>query len=199
MQYTINLIRTRRERERIAQKKHTVTVGVTAATLGLVVLALFYATLEVFFMHQVLANKRQEVERIKTEYKKYRTTKLTIDKADIQLLDDLQRNRIFWTRKLIAMARHLPENYWVTDFGYKKNEFNVEGYGYISEQQKQLITLDDYLNRLRDDSTFNDVFPTIYLDETRRKDEARGRMRVNFMYSAIRTDTRNDNSSSNDQ
>jgi hypothetical protein len=80
------------------------------------------------------------------------------------------------------MAYHLPENYWITDFSYNGTVYNVKGYGYITPHQEQLITVDDYLNLLREDKKFSDVFKAIFMNSVVRTDEGY-RERVSFEYS----------------
>ena len=187
MKYQINLIQRLRLQEKKEQtRKRTLTL-LTIAAFAALLLSLGYSATTVLHMNLVIAKERGELARIEREYKKYKATRMIVDKSDIELLDRLQTGRIFWTKKLAAMAYHLPNKapnpYWITKFGYKAPALNVQGYGFISNRQEQLITIDDYLNSLRNDSTFADVFPTSYLNATTRDDEGY-RERVTFDYSA---------------
>lgn len=184
MKYTINLIRSLREkeyREAVARRRGTLLITLCAVLLAV---ALAYSAWNTVDMLRVIELEREKLARVEAEYRQYQSTTMIVDKGDIELLDKLQNDRIFWTRKLASMALHLPENYWVTRFGYGKgNQFDVDGYGYISRDQKQLITLDDYLNLLRGDTLFNDVFRNVHLEQARRDDEGT-RERVSFRFSA---------------
>lgn len=183
MKYRINLIEQVRQKERQEQvQKSTVTV-ISVIAFALLFLSATYSASNVIKMYQSIEMERRRLQRIEAEYRKYRAAKTMVDKADIELLDKLQTGRVFWTKKLAAMALHLPESYWITRFGYDKNIFNVRGYGFISPRQEQLITIDEYLNSLRSDTMFADVFPTVRLNSTSRDDEA-NRERVMFDYSA---------------
>jgi Tfp pilus assembly protein PilN len=184
MKYKLNLIRTLRIEERNAEIKRVRILMLTAISLGFLVLAAFYAALQVLTMEATLSDERNKLARIEEEYKRYKTTTMIVNKADIELLNKLQSERIFWTKKLAAMAYPLPENYWITQFEFNEDVFRVKGYGYITERQRQLVTIDDYLNMLRADTTFNDNFKQVYLDATKREDE-KERERVSFEYSAI--------------
>jgi Tfp pilus assembly protein PilN len=184
MRYAINLVRTLRSEERQSEIKRVRILTITAVCLGVLVLAIFYSALQVATMLFTLADEQAKLSRIEAEYKRYKQTSMTINKADIEMLNNLQANRIFWTKKIAAMAQHLPENYWITDFGFAPSSFDVKGYGYITDKQKQLVTIDDYLNLLRADSTFDDVFKNVFLNATERKDE-QTRERVSFDYSAV--------------
>jgi Tfp pilus assembly protein PilN len=172
----------RREEQRQSANRQR-AILLTVVCLAALAAAVAYAAFEIMDMRRVLDEERANLARIEAEYRKYKETKMIVDKADVELLDRLQNGRIFWTRKLAAMALHLPENYWITAFGYKNKTYSVEGYGYISPEQEQLITLDDYLNELRNDSTFCDVFRVTHLNATERDDEY-GRKRVSFEYSS---------------
>ena len=184
MHYTINLVRKVRIDEKKAGKKRLTITVLLICCFGLLLISLLYSALQILRMENTLTEERDKVERIEKEYRQYKATQTIIDKSDIELLDRLQHNRIFWSKKLVATAQYLPENYWITKFGYGKPSFDVEGYGYISKKQEQLITMDDYLNQLRADTTFNDIFRNTYLNLTERQDE-KTRERINFRYSAV--------------
>jgi hypothetical protein len=185
MNYTINLVRQiRLEEQKLLRQKNRVFI-LAASCTGILIIACLLLVSQVIAMEAKLNIERQVLARIELEYGKYRSTRMVIDKADIERLDSLQSARIFWTKKLAALAYYLPENYWITSFKFDARLLGVQGNGYISEGQDQLITLDDYLNKLRADSTYNDVFNMTYFNAVNRSDEE-GRSRVVFEYSSSR-------------
>jgi Tfp pilus assembly protein PilN len=171
------------EQKLLKQKNRIFTLA--ASCTGILILACLLLVSQLLSMKSKLATERQVLARIEQEYGKYRSTRMVIDKADIERLDSLQSARIFWTKKLAALAYYLPESYWITSFKFDAKTLTVQGNGYISGDQKQLITLDDYLNKLRADSTYNDIFKTTYFNLVNRSDEE-GRSRVVFEYSSLR-------------
>lgn len=183
MKYSINLVMKRRIEEKKAEIKKYHMVFLCIICFGALVGALAYSALEILKMERVLQDERDKLAKIENEYKKYQQTEMIVNKDDVELLDKLQNGRIFWTHKLASMALHLPENYWITRFGYQGTSYKVEGYGYISAEQEQLITLDNYLNNLRTDSTFSDVFLVTFLNSTVRNDED-NKQRVSFDFSS---------------
>jgi hypothetical protein len=187
IKYRINLIQRIRQQELQEQMlKNSMTI-IVIASLTLLLLSAGWAAFNLYQMHSALVKERSELLRIEAEYSKYKTTRMIVEKADLELLDRLQTGRIFWTKKLAAMASHLPADpatpYWITRFSYENNIFNVRGYGIVTPEQEQLVTLDEYLNQLRADTTFSDVFRTCYLNSTGRADEGNVQ-RVLFEYSA---------------
>jgi len=184
LKYGINLIQNLREQEKKNEAQKFQLTIFALVCFGALGLSLLYSVLQALSMEMVINNEKQQLTRIENEYKKYKATRMIVDKADIELLDKLQNNRIFWTKKLAAMAFHLPDNYWITQFGHRPKTYTVSGYGYITPMQEQLVTIDDYLNQLRVDSTYNDVFKATYFNSTARNDEG-NRSRVSFDYSSL--------------
>jgi hypothetical protein len=185
MKFTFNLIREMQRRHRASEVRRVRLIGLTAFCFGLLLITLFYACLQILTMRASIQEEKTRLVRLKAEYQHYKASKMIVNKSDVELLDKLQYSRIFWTRKLAIMARYLPENYWITHMNYEPQALTVDGYGYISLQQQQLITLDDYLNSLRYDRMFNDAFKQVHLNSTIRSDDLEKRARVSFSYTGV--------------
>ena len=179
--YRVNLIRELRDLEVRKERKRRLTVILGVGCFGFFLLSLLYSALTMMQMERVLGREKDKVERLRLEYQKYTAAKLIVDKSDIELLNDLQGKGVFWTKKLAAMAKHLPDNYWITRFAYSENQLEVEGYGYANNQQDQLLVLDGYLNSLRQDSVFTETFARIQLKTVDRRVESN---RIAFGFSA---------------
>jgi hypothetical protein len=169
--YRINLIRDLREREMKSEKRRRLAGILSLGCFGFFLLSLLYSSLTIWQMERVLKYEKEKVNRLNLEYQKYKASRLIVDKADIELLSGLQGRGVFWTKKLAAMAKHLPDEYGITRFTFHNGNFHVAGYGHASSQQTQLLILDRYLNDLRKDSTFADIFPRVQLNYAERKSE----------------------------
>jgi Tfp pilus assembly protein PilN len=187
IKYRINLILHIRQQELQEQVLRSTVTIVAVFSLVLLLLSGGWAAFNLYTMNIALKKERSELTRIESEYHKYKTTRMIVDKGDIELLDRLLTGRIYWTKKLAAMAYHLPNRppnpYWITRFAYENKTLNVRGFGLISPEQEQLVTIDDYLNHLRADTTFSDVFGTCFMNSTGRADDGNVE-RVMFDYSA---------------
>lgn len=177
--YRLNLIRDLRERELKSEQKHRMAVILGLGCFGFFILSLLYSGFTIVQMERVLSNESNKVRALQQEYRKYTAAKLIVDKSDIELLNDLQGKGIFWTKKLASMAKHLPDNYWITQFSYNNNALSVKGYGYVNPQQDQLLVLDQYLNRLRSDTTFSNTFTKLQLNLAERNENG-GRVAFDF-------------------
>jgi hypothetical protein len=183
--YRLNLIRDLRERELRSERKRRLTVILGLGCFGFFLLSVIYSGLTIMQMEHVLTSEQDKVSHLKQEYQKYTATRLIVDKSDIELLGGLQGKGIFWTRKLAAMAKYLPDNYSITEFRYEKGELHIMGFGTPGPRQDQLVVLEGYVNRLRADTSFADVFSRVFLNSAVRQ-EAGGR--VAFDLSAVEKD-----------
>jgi len=166
--YTINFVRERRIQEKKERNRQTVINSFVIVSFGLLTLTVLYTVFSVLGMQSVIKRERKRLEQIETEFKTFNATKMIIGKNDLEALDKLQNNRIYWTKKLAALAVHLPENYWIVSFSYVPPVLDVQGQGYIGSEQDYLLVIDKYLNKLRKDSTFNDIFNTVKLVSSSR-------------------------------
>jgi Tfp pilus assembly protein PilN len=180
--YRLNLIRDLREKELKLDRRNRLSVILGLGCFGFFILSMLYSGLTILQMENVLTREKDKVEGLQQEYRKYTAAKLIVDKSDIELLNELQGKGVFWTRKLASMAKHLPENYWITAFSFNNQALTVQGFGYANSQQDQLLILDKYLNELRRDTSFSDTFGRIQLNLADRK-ENNGK--VSFEFSAF--------------
>jgi hypothetical protein len=185
MRYSINLVRSARIAEKKEEAKRVIQLGFSVICFGLLGVAFLFAALSVISMNTILKNEEKELSRLEAEYKKYTATSMFVNKADLELLDRLQQDRIFWTKKLAAIAYYLPNNYWIVKFGYRFGDFAASGYGYITPEQKQVMVLNNYFNKLRMDENYNDVFKSTYFVSSKRMDEE-GKERVSFDFTSSR-------------
>ncbi len=183
MKYRFNLVRDIQRAQREAETSRVRLFVLIASGFGLLVIALFYAVLQTLSMYTSVQEERARLRRIKIEYRQYQASTMIVNQSDIALLDRLQHNRIFWTKKLVSMASALPENFWITKFAFDRTLLTVDGYGYLNGQQEQLITLDNYLTALRTDTLFCDVFKQVRLVSAIRSDDMQ-HDRISFSYSA---------------
>jgi len=183
--YEINLVRAMREQTRVSEIRRTRILGFSVLSFGLLILSLLYSGLQILIMQATLRTESNQVTRIQNEYLKYKQTRMVVSKSDLELLDSLQNSRIYWTNKLAALALHLPDNYWISSITYRPPEFSATGSGYGSAQQEQLVTIERYLNELRADSSYADVFKQTHFVSTSRIDESHQSL-VSFEFSSTR-------------
>ncbi|MDR2577927.1 MAG: hypothetical protein LBC70_03815 [Chitinispirillales bacterium] len=200
IKYKMNLVKSIRIAERRSVKHRVNLVLLIMACFGILGGAGYYTYDQVVKMQREITRERQKLRRLEAEYRNYQAEQTVIDKSDIELLNELLSKRVYWTRILEAMTKYLPEkepiSYWITKFGFSERSgtFTVQGFGYITEAQEQLLELDEYLNNLRADPNYSEVFGQTFLRSTVRQDEEDGaarelRERINFEYASLRKGT----------
>jgi hypothetical protein len=182
--YRLNLVRVLREKERQDEQRRRYQIIGGFACFAVLLLAFLYSGLTMWNMELILKSEENKLQHIQNEYRKYTGTGMTVDKNDVELLNSLHGRGIFWTKKLAAMATHLPADYTITGFSFRSGELKVFGTGQVSPKQDQLLVLDDYLNKLRADSTFSDVFKHLFLNKADRASDGHSQ-RVTFEFSAM--------------
>lgn len=182
--YRINLVRDLREREKKRERQQRLQVLAAAACFVVLALAVAYSVFTILRMEKVLKAEEDKLRQVESEYSKYKATRAIVEKGDVELLNSLQGRGIFWTKKLASLATHLPDGYAITEFSYKGGELRVAGFGYVTPRQDQLLVLDGYLNRLRSDTTFSNVFRDIYLNHAQRA-SVDGAGKFAFEFSAL--------------
>ncbi|MDR3012064.1 MAG: hypothetical protein LBU70_02495 [Chitinispirillales bacterium] len=209
MMYRMNLVRSIRVAEQQTAQHTSRLLLMLAICFGILLLCGLSTMVRMSSMKRVNTNEVRRIAALRTELENYERMRrqedanVVIDKADIELLNTLLADRVYWTRVLQSMATHLPDedpiSYWITKFAYRENTktLTVGGFGYITDEQEQLLALDEYLNLLRADTNFSNVFSTTFLRSVERNDETVGssgrgvsRERVNFEYNSMRRGTR---------
>ena len=180
--YRLNLIRDLREREKRIDQRRRLAVILGLGSFGFFLISLLYSGMTMWQMERVISLEKEKLERLQADYRKYTAARLIVDKSDIELLSGLQGRGIFWTRKLAALAKHLPDNFWITAFRYNGTELRITGYGNLSARQDHLLILEGYLKEMRQDTSFADVFPALYLNRVDREGQTG---RIAFEVSAL--------------
>lgn len=178
--YRINLVRILREREKKLEKQRRYQAVGGLACFVVLALAVAYSAFTILRMERVLSAEKEKLVQVENEYKKYTATRTIVEKGDVELLNGLQGRGIFWTKKLAALALHLPDYYTITDFSYRNGELRVSGFGFATSRQDQLLVLDGYLNGLRGDTTFSNVFKEIFLSTAQRAEDRSGKVAFEF-------------------
>jgi len=201
IKYRMNLMKSTLQAEELDYKRRLKMALMFIICFGALGGAAFYVYAQLSMMEQTIYAEKLKLRAVQAEFQNYQEETSVVNKADVELLGQLQTNRIYWTRKLEAMARYLPDSaptsYWINKFGYNDNikTFTVSGYGYISQKQEQLLELERYLDSLRTEPSYAHIFGATYLKSAERSDEllrttdGAKRDRVSFEYASLRKGT----------
>jgi Tfp pilus assembly protein PilN len=181
VRYSTNLIRTLRSQEAKSEQRQRLTAIFAIGGFTLLSLAVVFAALNIWSMAKVLTVETQNLDRLKQEYQKYTVSKDIIDKADIELLDNLQTSNIFWSKKLAVLGRHLPAGCSLTDLRFQDDNLQVTGIAQSLPDQNELLVLEKYLQDLRTDPNFNQHFSSVRLTTASRHADGAGSVAFDFV------------------
>ncbi|MBD3420963.1 MAG: hypothetical protein GF398_12660 [Chitinivibrionales bacterium] len=150
------MVRILRQEERKAEHKRLQLLILTGASFGILVLAIVYSAFNILLMEKALQTEHSKLQRIENEYKNYKTTKTFVDKSDIELLSNLQNDKVFWTRILANIAQHLPRGYWTKQLKFDGSEIAVSGGGRSSNTFA--VDIDRYINEIDANDYFSSIF-----------------------------------------
>jgi Tfp pilus assembly protein PilN len=168
VRYRTNLIRTLRKEEKKYEQRQRLSRIFVIGSLCFLTIAILYAGLNIWSMNSVLKVETENLNRLKAEFAKYNASKETIEKSDVETLNQLQLSAIFWSRKLATLGQYLPQEYWLKTIHFQSNSLRVTGSSSAAMDQAALLTLQGYLEALVSDSTFKKEFPTVRLSNSTR-------------------------------
>lgn len=181
VRYTTNLIRTLRIEERKAEQLQRLTAILTTGSFAFLGLAILYGVLNFWSMNAVIQVETDNLNHLREEYKKYQATQETVDKGDVELLNQLQTGGIFWSKKLAALGRHLPEGHLLNSIKFEGSNLRVTGMTGPEAGQDDLLVLQRYLQDLEKDPTFNQDFPKLRLTSVLRGKDSQNGMSFEFL------------------
>jgi Tfp pilus assembly protein PilN len=168
VRYRTNLIRTLRVEEKRDEQRQRLTRILVVGSLCLLAISVIYTGLNIWSMQSVLRVESENLARLKAEYAKYNASKEIIDKSDVETLNQLQLSSIFWSRKLVALGQHLPEDYWLKSIAFQNKDLKVTGSANPSMDEGVLLGLQKYVESLLADTAFSKEFPIVRLSNATR-------------------------------
>jgi len=158
MKYHINMVNSGSPDEKQAGAGTGMRLNFTVLCFVLLGLSTVYTIYQIVDMKAALIAERKELGRIMAEHKNYPTPEKVVKPADIELLEKLRSERIIWSKITEALSSHLPSQYSITKFNYKRNKLKVAGTGYAEYNQNPLTQLHKYLTALQKDPDYREVF-----------------------------------------
>ena len=128
-----------------------------------------------YFNHNL--NVKYETRRtflyeIRGEIQKYQTSGDYLSTRDLERLATTVRDRVFWTRKLVALSESISDKIAVTHFSYKNNILSLYGITEVTENENEFDLIDAFIKTLKDNKDINVDFPEIkFVRSTRDREK----------------------------
>lgn len=115
-----------------------------------------------------LENRKQLLHSIRDEIKSYRVSGEFLSKKDLERLTKISTQRIFWTKKLVALSEITTDNIAITHFSFKAGNLSLYGITRIDKEQNEFVLIDDFINQLKSDEQISKDFPEIKFVKSQR-------------------------------
>jgi len=169
-QFTINLNKGEDIAERVARSRRRVEI-ITVTVLGLFVIVLSLINVQQYkAIGSVVATKESIIRNIDRQLDSLKKTGKNISKEDVLALAKLEKERVLWTKKLLAMGELLPQEMALTYVEFKNNVLLLRFLSTINKDEKEFDKVKSMIDQLRASPLFFRDFADMKLKEQHRGD-----------------------------
>lgn len=121
---------------------------VTLFVLGTILLFAFVIYLDSQLATK-LQNRQKFLKQIEDQVASYEVSGEFLSKADLDKLSDAFTDRIFWAKKLVALAERTQSQIAITHFSYKRGVLSLYGITKVDKGQKEFDLIDNFIESLK--------------------------------------------------
>jgi hypothetical protein len=108
-----------------------------------------------------LQNRLTLLNQINKEIKTYQISGEYLTSNDMERLADLSTNRVFWAKKLVALAEKTTDQIAITHFSYKNEVLRLYGITKVDREQKEFDLINNFIKSLKENKQISEDFPEI--------------------------------------
>jgi hypothetical protein len=169
-QFTINLNKGENVAEREARwtkRREIITMTVLIIIVSVLTMVNYqqYATIE-----GVVKTKEQTIIYIDKQLDSLKKTGKNISKQDVLALAKLEKERVLWTKKLLAIGELLPEDMALTYIDFKNQLLLLRFISKIEQGEKEFDRVKLMIDKLRNSPMFFRDFKDMRLKEQHQSD-----------------------------
>ena len=113
-------------------------------------------------LNRKLENRRVFLQEIERQVQRYQSSGDYLSSKDIERIATTTTNRVFWSRKLLALSTDISDKIAVTHFNYKNNIFSLYGITKIDDYENEFdLIIDDFIRTLKSNPDITNDFPEI--------------------------------------
>lgn len=165
--FKINLNKYGELKQAVLKEKRTFR---TTAILFVVLTAILYGA--VLYYNSTLAekldNRRQLLSDIKQEIKSYRENDQYLSAKDLTNIADISTDRIFWSKKLVALSEKTSDKIAITNFSFKSDVLSIYGITRLDKNQKEFDLINEFIENLKKNEQISSDFQEIYFVKSMR-------------------------------
>ena len=168
--FTINLNKYGELKKKAAQETKTFRYVSISFVLISIIFYIIFLTIN-SNLQAKLNNRKALLSDIKKEIKSYKVSGEYLSKKDLERLAQLSTERIFWAKKLVALAEKTTDKIAITHFSFKNDVLRLYGITKVDREQKEFDLIDDFIKRLKENKQISVDFPEIQFVKSARDKE----------------------------
>jgi len=147
-------------RQQIETEKRTFQFTVIAYALIFLIAVGFVISFNMNISSKLDA-RRTLLKSIRDEIKSYEVSGEFLTKKDLERMATISTQRIFWSKKLVALSQKTSDNIAITHFSFKNDHLSLFGITQIDKNRNEFLLIDDFISELKDDEQISKDFPDI--------------------------------------
>ncbi|MDP8239018.1 MAG: hypothetical protein P9X24_08000 [Candidatus Hatepunaea meridiana] len=169
-QFTINLNKGEdvAEREVRWRRRREIIVS-TILILAVIVLSVINVG-QYQMIEGIIVQKETTIAKIDRQLDSLKKTGKNISKQDVLALAKLEKERVLWTKKLLAMGQELPQEMALAYIEYKNNVLLLRFIATIKSEEKEFDKVKEMIDKLRASPLFFRDFREMRLKEQHRSE-----------------------------
>lgn len=158
--FKINLNKFGELRQQIETEKRAFNATVISYGITLVIVSIIVMLLN-FNLNSKIENRRILLQDIKEEIKTYEVSGEFLSSKDLQRLAKVITERIFWSKKLVAISEKTTDKIAITHFSFKRGHLSLYGITRLDKEQREFDLINNFINELKSNKQINIDFPEI--------------------------------------
>lgn len=169
-QFTINLNKGEDIAEREARwRKRREIITLTVLIIFVIILSMINVT-QYQMIEGIIDTKESIIREIDRQLDSLKKTGKNISKDDVLALAKLEKERVLWTKKMLAIGQELPQEMALTYVEYKNNVLLMRFITTIKAKEKEFDKVKEMIDKLRASPMFFRDFSEMQLKEQHRAD-----------------------------
>ena len=108
-----------------------------------------------------IKNRSKLLNGIRDEIKTYQVSGEFLSANDLVRLANISAERIFWTKKLVALSEKTTDKIAITHFSFKNNKLSLYGITRLDRNQREFDLIDKFITELKNNEQISIDFPQI--------------------------------------
>ena len=124
-------------------------------------------------LQKKVSSRKKYLKSIENELKNYEAKGEYLSSGDLKKLAKLSSDRIFWSKKLVALPEVTSKKIAITDFSFKRGILSLNGITKVNKDEKEITLIKTFIDDIKNNEEFKRDFPEIRYVKS-RKDKEKG-------------------------